>query len=119
MTPATTKYALDWFTASDLLVVELAVATIALWSLPRVRRSARPSFRRAYLLLGLLEPGLAYALFNFGLERTSAADTAVLVSLESVVIAIFAAVFLRERLGRSLGLGVASAESPRARTPRS
>ena len=104
---ATTKYALDRFTATDLLVVELTVATTALWALPRVRRSARSGFRRGYLLLGLLEPGLAYALFNFGLERTSAADAAVLVSLESVVIAIFAAAFLGERLSRSLGLGVA------------
>ena len=44
------------------------------------RRCARPTYRRGYLLLGLLEPGLAYALFNFGLERTSAADAAVLVT---------------------------------------
>jgi len=104
---ATTKYALARFTASDLLVVELGVATIALWSLPRVRRSAGSGFRRGYLLLGLLEPGVAYALFNFGLERTSAADAAVLVSLESVVIALLAAVFLGERLSPSLTLGAA------------
>ena len=104
---ATTKYALGRFTATDLLLVELTVATIGLWSLPRVRRSARSGFRRGYLVLGLLEPGLAYALFNLGLERTSAADAAVLVSLESVVIALFAAVFLGERLSRSLTFGAA------------
>jgi drug/metabolite transporter (DMT)-like permease len=104
---ATTKYALAGFTATDLLVVELTVATLALWSLPGVRRCARPTFRRGYLLLGLLEPGLAYALFNFGLERTSAADGAVLVSLESVVIALFAAVFLGERLSRPVVFGAA------------
>jgi drug/metabolite transporter (DMT)-like permease len=105
LSTATTKYALAGFTAADLLVVELAVATVALWSLPNVRRQARPSFRRGYLVLGLLEPGLAYALFNFGLERTSAADAAVLVSLESVAIALFAAVFLRERLSGALLVG--------------
>ena len=55
----------------------------------------------------MLEPGIAYALFNFGLARTSAADAAVLVSLESVVIALLAAVFLGEQLSRSLGLGIA------------
>ena len=104
---ATTKYALAGFTATDLLVVELTVATLALWSLPGVRRCARPTFRRGYLLLGLLEPGLAYALFNFGLERTSAADGAVLVSLESVAIALFAAVFLGERLSRPVVFGAA------------
>lgn len=102
---ATTKYALGRFTATDLLLVELTVATVALWSLPRVRRSARSGFRRGYLLLGLLEPGLAYALFNLGLARTSAADGAVLISLESVAIALFAAVFLGERLSRSLTFG--------------
>ena len=64
-----------------------------------------PAFRRGYLLLGLLEPGIAYALFNFGLERTSAADGAVLISLESVAIALFAAVFLGERLPRPLVIG--------------
>ena len=104
---ATTKYALARFTAADLLVVELTVATIALWSLPRVRRSARSGFHRGYLVLGLLEPGVAYALFNFGLERTSAADAAVLVSLESVLIALFAAAFLGERLSPSLTFGAA------------
>ncbi len=102
---ATTKYALGRFTAVELLLVELAVATTALWSLPRVRRSARSGFRLGYLVLGLLEPGLAYALFNLGFERTSAADGAVLISLESVVIALFAVVFLGERLSRSLTFG--------------
>jgi drug/metabolite transporter (DMT)-like permease len=102
----TTKYALARFTASDLLLVELAVASLAIWAIPRVRRSRRSGFRRGYLLLGLLEPGLAYALFNFGLERTSAADASVLVSLESVVIAVFAAAFLGERLSPSLLLGI-------------
>ena len=62
LSTATTKYALAGFSATDLLVVELAVGAIALWCLPRVRRRARPAFRRGYLLLGLLgddaqEPG--------------------------------------------------------------
>jgi len=107
LSTATTKYALAGFSATDLLVVELAVGAIALWCLPRVRRRARPAFRRGYLLLGLLEPGVAYALFNFGLERTSAADASVLVSLESVAVAVFASVFLGERLSRSVVSGVA------------
>ena len=104
---ATTKYALGQFAAADLLVVELTVATIVLWAVPGVRRSAQSGFRRGYLILGVLEPGLAYALFNLGLARTSAADAAVLVSLESVVIALFAAVFLGEKLSRWLGVGIA------------
>ena len=66
---ATTKYALESFTATDLLVVELGVATLCLWSVPAVRRRARCGFRREYALPGLVEPGLSYALFNFGLAR--------------------------------------------------
>jgi drug/metabolite transporter (DMT)-like permease len=73
--------------------------------MPGVRRSRRSGFRPGYLVLGLLEPGLAYALFNFGLARTSAADAAVLVSLESVVIALLAAAFLGERLTPPLMVG--------------
>jgi drug/metabolite transporter (DMT)-like permease len=107
LSTVTTKYALAAFAATDLLVVELGVATVCLWLLPRVRRRARPSFRRGYLLLGLLEPGLSYALFNFGLERTSASDAAVLVSLESVVVALLAAAFLGERLTVALCFGIA------------
>jgi hypothetical protein len=70
---ATTKFALGPLTAADLLVVELTVATLAVWSLPGVQRCARSGFSRSYFLLGALEPGLAYGLFNVGLERTSAA----------------------------------------------
>jgi drug/metabolite transporter (DMT)-like permease len=104
---ATTKYALAGFSASDLLVVELTVATLVVWSLPAVRRCARSTFHRGYLVLGVLEPGVAFACFNFGLERTSAAIAAVLVSLESVAIALLAATFLGERLSRSLAFGAA------------
>jgi drug/metabolite transporter (DMT)-like permease len=106
LSTVTTKYALAGFPPTSLLVAELGVATVVLWSLPRVRRCSGRAFRRSYLLLGLLEPGIAYALFNFGLERTSAAEGSLLVSLESVVVLLFAAVFLGERLGRELALGV-------------
>jgi drug/metabolite transporter (DMT)-like permease len=104
---ASTKYALAGFTAPDLLVVELGVATLSLWSLPTVRRRAGSCVRRGHVVLGALEPGVAYALFDFGLARTSAADGAVLVSLESVAVSIFAVVFLRERLRRGLVVGAA------------
>jgi drug/metabolite transporter (DMT)-like permease len=107
LSTATTKYALGGFAAADLLVVELSVATLTLWSFPTVRRSARSAFRRSYLLLGVLEPGASYALFNFGLARTSAADASVLVSLESLAIALLAAVFLGERVCRPLVFGAA------------
>jgi drug/metabolite transporter (DMT)-like permease len=92
------KYALGGFSALDLLVLEIAVGTLALWGGLAARRRVGRGFRGGYLLLGLLEPGLAYALFNLGLERTSAANGALLVSLESLAIAVLGIVFLRERL---------------------
>ena len=107
LSTATSKYALAGFAATDLLVLEIGVATLVLWCVPVVRRRARRGFRRSYVLLGLLEPGVAYAFFNFGLERTSAADAAVLISLESLAIAVLAAVFLGERLSAALVAGLA------------
>jgi drug/metabolite transporter (DMT)-like permease len=104
---ATSKYALAGFSAVDLLALEIAVGTLALWCVPAVRARARRAFRRSYLGLGLLEPAGAYVLFNLGLERTSAADGALLVSLESLVIALLAAVFLGERLSVGLAAGLA------------
>jgi len=106
---ATTKFALQSFSATDLLVVELGVATACLWFMPGVRRGARAGFRREYLLLGLIEPGLSYALFNFGLERTSGTDAAVLVSLESIALAVMGAAVLGERLAPVLVCGIALA----------
>jgi drug/metabolite transporter (DMT)-like permease len=106
---ATTKYALQSFSATDLLVVEIGVATVWLWAMPRVRRGARAGFRPEYLLLGLIEPGLSYALFNFGLARTSGVDAAVLVSLESIALALIGAAFLGEHLTPALVSGIALA----------
>lgn len=104
---ATTKYALAGFSAVDLLALETGVATLTLWSVSSVRRRARRRFRRGYLLLGLLDPLGAYVLFNLGLERTSAADAALLISFESLAVALLAAAFLREHVSRTLALGLA------------
>jgi drug/metabolite transporter (DMT)-like permease len=104
---ATSKVALSGLAAFDLLLLEISAATVALWCAPATRSQARRDFRRGYLALGLLEPAGAYALFNLGLERTSASDAALLVSLEGLVVAALAAVLLRERAGRALVAGLA------------
>ena len=107
LSTATSKAALSGLAAFDLLLVEISVATVALWCAPATRSRARRDFRPAFLALGLLEPAGAYALFNLGLERTSASDGALLVSLESLVVAALAAVLLRERPGRAVAAGLA------------
>jgi drug/metabolite transporter (DMT)-like permease len=107
------EHALDGMTAIDLLVLEVFVAAAILW-LPRPAAGLpRPRPRPAYLLLGALEPALAYLLINLGLERTSAGAGSLLISLEGVFVAMLAVVLLRERVARAtviaLALGIGGA----------
>jgi hypothetical protein len=55
-----TKYALRAFDPVTLLSVELAAATAALWAVLLIRGFRPPPSWRAAVLLGLLEPALAY-----------------------------------------------------------
>jgi drug/metabolite transporter (DMT)-like permease len=102
---------LHHLSAADLVLVENAVGTlvvgaVALLSGRRLRGSWRPA-----ILLGALEPGLAYVLVNLGLVRTTAAAGSMLLALESVFIAVLGWLLLRERVRQreayalSLGLG--------------
>ena len=55
-----TKYALRAFDPVTLLSVELAAATAALWAVLLIRGYRPPPSWPAAVLLGLLEPALAY-----------------------------------------------------------
>ena len=94
-----TKFALDGFGPVSVLIVELAAATAVLWILLLRRGYRRPASWRRVVLLGALEPGLAYLFFSFGLSHTSASNGALLTGLESGFVVVLAAVFLRERVG--------------------
>jgi drug/metabolite transporter (DMT)-like permease len=91
-----TKYALRGFSPVTLLSVELLAAAGVLWAALRVR-GYRPT-RSWWLpvLLGLLEPALAYLADTFGLSMTSAVNGAVISGLESALVIVLAAVLLRE-----------------------
>ena len=66
--PSGTKYALGGFGPVTAMLVELLAATALLW-IVLVRRGYRRLLdRRRVICLGLLEPGLAYLLFSFGLD---------------------------------------------------
>ncbi|GAB2824212.1 DMT family transporter [Actinoallomurus bryophytorum] len=108
---AFTKYALDTWQPMTLLTVELAGASVVLWTAVLIRGHRRPAVWRRLVLLGALEPGLCYAFVNLGLTHTSASNGIVLSGLESGFVVVLAAVFLRERLAvRSVaGLAVALA----------
>jgi drug/metabolite transporter (DMT)-like permease len=111
-----TKYALAGFAPLTLLAVQLAAATVMLWVV-LVLHGARsgagwrpvrwtPAQWRLPLVLGLLEPALAYIADTVGLSRTSAANASVIIGLESTFVVLLAAVFLRERITRNLTLAV-------------
>jgi O-acetylserine/cysteine efflux transporter len=94
-----TKYALRGFDAITLLPVELCCATAVLWILLLRRGGGLPRSWRLALLLGVLEPGLAYVAMTEGLSRTSASNGSLIAGLESAFVVLLAAVVLRERPG--------------------
>lgn len=84
---------------ADLLVVELLTAATVLSVLSLLRggpRRRRPV--RLNLMLGLVEPGLLFLLFDVGLRRTSAVSAGLLVATQALFGVVAAAVVLRERV---------------------
>jgi len=96
-----TKYALRAFDPVTLLGVELAAATAALWAVLLIRVYRPPPSWPAAVLLGLLEPALAYLGETFGLSMTSATDGAIISGLESALVVILAALVLGEAISRA------------------
>jgi drug/metabolite transporter (DMT)-like permease len=98
-----TKYALDGFGPTTLLLVKLAAAALVLWvvlaiqGVPRVHRKGRIA------VLGLFEPTLAYGALTLGLTYTSATNASLLGASEACFVVALAAVVLKEKVGtRSL-----------------
>ena len=100
--PTGTKFALGGFGPVTAMVVELLASTAVLWIM-LLRRGYQPlRSRRRVLLLGLLEPGLAYLLYSFGLDLTTASNAALMTGLECGFVVVLAALFLHERAGWSV-----------------
>ena len=102
---ALAKVALGGFGPLTLLAIELAIATCLLWVALIIRCHRAGSYglaapRGVYALLGLLEPGIAYAGFNFGLAWTSAVAGSLLGGLEASFTFALAVVIRREPLTR-------------------
>src|SRR5580698_9844445 len=104
-----TKYALSGFGPITLLAISVITGTAVLWTMVILRGRRRPPPWRRVVLLGLFEPALAYAGDLLGLDRTSAANGALLSGLESVFIVLLAAVFLRERITGRIAAALALA----------
>jgi probable blue pigment (indigoidine) exporter len=85
-----------------LLSIQLAASLLVLALLMRWRRLPLADAAAAPLLgrLGILNPGLAYALSLLGLAEISASLSVLLWALEPILILVLAAWFLGERVGR-------------------
>ena len=106
------KQALDRGVAPlTLLAVELAASVLLLLLatlLVGVRVASSPSLVK-FALLGLLNPGLAYALGLLGLASITASMSVLLWATEPVLILVLAVLVLRERIAPATGVAVAAA----------
>jgi O-acetylserine/cysteine efflux transporter len=93
-----TKYALGGFGPVTLLSVELVAAAVLLWAALLIRGYRPPRSWWLPVLLGLLEPALAYLSETLGLSLTSAVHGALITGLESALVVILAAAALRESI---------------------
>jgi drug/metabolite transporter (DMT)-like permease len=84
-----------------LLPIQLAVSVVVLVALMRLRKIPLrdPSAPALLGRLGILNPGLAYALSLLGLAHVSASLSVLLWALEPILILVLAAWFLSERVG--------------------
>jgi drug/metabolite transporter (DMT)-like permease len=104
----TTKVTLQELSPVDLLAIEVAVGAAAVWLAVLLRGGPAPAAQRwRYARLGLLEPALTFALFDVGIDRTGAADAAVLVAAQSVFAVALSWLLLRERATARVGVAVA------------
>lgn len=66
----------------------------------------RDVFKPTFLLFGLTGTALYYALQNLGMSYTSVSSTSLILSIVPVLTAVFAVIFLRERLSRLRIVGI-------------
>lgn len=104
----TTKVTLEQLTPVDVLAVEVSVGAGAVWLALLLRGgAARAAHRWRSARLGLVEPALTFALFDIGIDRTGAADAAVLVAAQSIFTVALSWLVLRERTTARVGAAVA------------
>src|SRR4051794_18943884 len=102
-----TKITLEQLAPLDVLGIELVVGATVVWGALLLRGAAGAFCGwRAFALLGLLEPGLSYALGDFGLDQTGVTDAALLLASESLFAVMLARMVLSERLSPRAAVAV-------------
>ena len=98
------KGALREFAPVTLLCIQLTSSVIFLWAIVLWRK--QPKVGRNNIMkfawLGLLEPGLAYFLGLWGLEKTEASIATLIQSSEAMMIIVVSVLILRERPTRRM-----------------
>ena len=96
------SYALQQLQPATLLLAETSVGAASVWLFLGVRGGVRrPRRVRRHLLLGAIEPGVAFLLFDLGLRRTSAVSSGILLATETIFSVVLAVLILGERATRS------------------
>lgn len=108
---AISKRAVDEIAPTTLLPIELAISVTVLGLAAATTRDTQlPARHRTELAwLGVLNPGLSYALSLAGLQRITASASALLWALEPILILGLAWLVLRHRPSRPIGIAAASA----------
>jgi drug/metabolite transporter (DMT)-like permease len=107
-----TRLTLPSVPPAALALVRLGVGTAVLLPLARARSDPRPvspTDGRAIGWMGVLGFALAFALANWGIERSTATNAALLITVEPITVILLAPLTLGERLGRREALGAALA----------
>jgi drug/metabolite transporter (DMT)-like permease len=105
---ALSKVAVAQLAPLDLFAIEVSTGAVCL-GIAAFLRGARPGWpSAAVVLLGVLEPGLAFVLFDIGIAHTAATDGALLLSTDTLFTAGLAAALLGERLDRRLRVALAA-----------
>jgi drug/metabolite transporter (DMT)-like permease len=102
------KQVVDDIAPLTLLPMQLAASCVLLLAIALVRRESfawTPPARRL-AALGVLNPGIAYALGLIGLTTITASMSVLLWALEPVAIMLLAALVLREHIPPALGVAV-------------
>ena len=105
------KQALDDIAPLTLLFIQLLASTLFLLGMQQATRSRivwSPQLRRL-AALGLLNPGLAYALGLLGLVSITASLSVLLWTLEPVLILLLSVLLLRERIPAAMTVAMAVA----------
>lgn len=106
-----TKYALSGFTPLTLLPIQLltSVAFLGVVLALRLERPRPTQENRQAAALGILNPGIAYALGLLGLSQIDASVSVVLWATEPLLIVVLAFLILRERIRFRIGVLLALA----------